>query len=400
MSQAPKRSRRTRLVHMGRVPTPTYGFVNPPVHRGSTVVYPNVAERDARRAHPFDQVLTYGAQGGPTHYYLEDAIAELEGGTRCQLLPTGLAAVTTALLAYLKSGDHCLVPDSVYGPCRRFCDTLGAQLGIETTYYAPEIEAPALRALMRANTRVVYAESPGSHTMEVQDVPMLARVAHEAGAGLLLDNTWGITFFQPFEHGVDCSIQAATKYIGGHSDILLGAITTATEDDWKRVRSAATTLGQYASPDDCWLALRGLRTLGVRLEAQMRSGLQIASWLRDRPEVADVLHPGLPGAPGHEIWKRDFTGACSLFTVELRQDISVQSMRDMIDALDLFQVGASWGGFESLVLPTTNGITRTASGGKARGPLFRLHIGLESVDELIADLDRALGHLAAGPARA
>lgn len=396
MTGNPGGGRRTRLVQMGRAPTPAYGFVNPPLHRGSTVIYPSVAEREARRSRPLDQALIYGAQGGPTHHQLENAIAEIEGGTRCQIVSTGLAAVTTALLAYLKAGDHCLVPDSVYGPCRRFCDTIGQDIGIETTYYRPDLDEAGLRALLRPNTKVVYAESPGSHTMEVQDVPMLARVAHQHGASLLLDNTWGVTFFMPFEHGVDCSIQAATKYIGGHSDILLGAIVTNSDSDWKRVRNTSLILGQYTSPDDCWLALRGLRTLGVRLEIQMKAGIRVAEWLRERPEVANVRHPALPGAPGHDLWKRDFSGACSLFMVELDRGISVRSMRAMIDALELFQIGASWGGYESLVLPTTGAITRAHGDTETDPPMFRLHIGLEDVDELIADLDRAFGKL--GPA--
>ncbi len=238
------------------------GFVNPPLMRGSTVLYPTISKRDEVRVKPFAQALTYGAQGNPTHHRLEDIVAEIEGGTRCQIVSTGLAAVTMALLAYLKAGDHCLMPDSVYGPARRFCDTVAKDYGVETTYYPPEADEATLTKLVKPNTTVVYAESPGSHSMEVQDVPMLARLAKKIGAKLLMDNTWGIHFFQPFAHGVDCSIQAATKYIAGHSDVLLGTITVNNDTEWERVRKTCMILGQYASPDDCWLALRGVRTLG------------------------------------------------------------------------------------------------------------------------------------------
>lgn len=383
----------TRLVRMGRTHADTQAFVNPPLERGSSVIFPTIAARDAVRQRPYEQVLTYGLKGGPTHFHLEDAIAEIEGGSRCQIVSTGLAAVTTALFAYLKGGQHCLMPDSVYGPTRSFLGSIGKDAGMQVTYYPPTIDEAGLRALVRDNTTVIYAESPGSHTMEVQDVPMLARVAHDIGARLLMDNTWGFSFFDPFRHGVDCSIQAGTKYAGGHSDLLLGAITTNSEADWQRVRDTAVTLGQYASPDDCWLALRGLRTLRVRMAEHMRAGLEVARWLEARPEVARVLHPALPGAPGHELWQRDFTGACSLFSVELEPGFAAADMVAMIDALQLFGIGASWGGFESLVLPTTGSVTRSAETGKFSGQIFRLHVGLEDIADLIADLESGLAVL-------
>jgi len=385
----------TRLAHLGRAGTHVHGFVNPALHRGSTVLQPNVAARREAGKHRLDQALVYGVMGGPNHHALEDVIAAIEGGTRCQIVSSGLAAVTTPLLAYLRAGDHCLMPDSVYGPARGFADTMLTNLDIAVTYYRPEIDAAGLAALMRPNTKVVYAESPGSHTFEVQDVPALAGVAHAHGAKLLMDNTWGIHFFQPFRHGVDVSIQALTKYVVGHSDVLLGSVTTNADVDWERVRGTALALGQYASPDDCWLALRGVRTMGVRLERQMRSGIEVARWFQARPEVAQVLHPALPDSPGHALWKRDFSGACSLFGVVFKPQYSAEATHAMVESLALFGIGASWGGYESLALPTTGFITRTAGSGEFAGPLCRFHIGLEEPADLIADLERGLAVLRA-----
>jgi cysteine-S-conjugate beta-lyase len=359
------------------------------------VLYPNVAARREAGKHRLDQALVYGVMGGPGHHALEDVIAAIEGGTRCQIVSSGLAAVTTPLLAYLRAGDHCLMPDSVYGPARAFADTMLAPLDIAVTYYRPEIDEAGIAALMRPNTRVVYAESPGSHTFEVQDVPALARAAHARGAKLLMDNTWGIHFFQPFRHGVDVSIQALTKYVVGHSDVLLGSVTTNADADWERVRGTALALGQYASPDDCWLALRGVRTMGVRLERQMRSGIEIARWFQARPEVAQVLHPALPDAPGHALWKRDFSGACSLFGIVFKPQYSAEATHAMVESLALFGIGASWGGYESLALPTTGFVTRTAGSGQFAGPLCRFHIGLEETADLIADLENGLAVLRA-----
>lgn len=384
---------RTRMSHAGRAGTRTHGFVNPPVVRGSTVLYASCADRKAAASKRYDQALTYGTQGGPNHHALEDVICEIEGGHRCQIVSTGLAAVTVPLLAFLKTGDHMLMPDSVYGPARAFADGMLARLGIETTYYDPLVDEAGLAALMRPNTTVVYTESPGSHSFEMQDIPAIARAAHAKGAKVLMDNTWGIHTFQPFRHGVDVSIQALTKYVVGHSDVLLGSITVNTAEDWQVLRAAALALGQYASPDDCWLALRGVRTMPVRLKAQADSALAIAAWLSRRPEVLRVLHPALPGAPGHEIWKRDFTGACSLFGLVLRPEFSTAASHAFVDSLTLFGIGASWGGYESLALPTTGFVTRTATSGNLGGPTVRLHIGLEDTDDLIADLEAGLAVL-------
>ena len=381
----------TRLSHAGRHGTKIRGFVNPPLLRGSTMLHTCVEDRIAGGKQRLDQAQTYGVHGNATHHMLEDVLAEIEGGTRCQVVSSGLAAVTTPLLCYLKAGDHCLMPDSVYGPARSFCDGMLAGLGVETTYYDPVLDADALAPMFRPNTKVLYLESPGSHSFEVQDVPGLAALAHAHGAKVLMDNTWGIHFFQPFQHGVDVSIQALTKYVVGHSDVLLGSITVATDTEWERVRGGSLALGQYASPDDCWLALRGVRTMGVRLQRQMQSGIEVAQWFAGRPEVHQVLHPALPGAPGHDLWKRDFTGACSLFGAVFRPDIAAEATHRMIDALTLFGIGASWGGFESLALPSM--LTRTAGSGQFAGPVVRFHIGLEEPADLIADLEQAFGEL-------
>ncbi len=382
----------TRVTHAGRPAVRSHGFVNPPLHRGSTVLVPFCETRRQNAKRRFEQVMTYGTAGGPTHFALEDVICEIEGGTRCTIVSTGLAAVAVPLLAYLKAGDHCLMPDSVYGPARSLAEGMMRGWGIETTFYDPAINAPGLEALWRPNTRVLYAESPGSHTFEMQDIPALSAVAHARGGKVLMDNTWGIHHFQPFRHGVDVSIQALTKYVGGHSDILLGSVTVASEEDHLAVRGAASAMGHYASPDDCWLALRGVRTMAVRLQHQEAAGLEVARWFASRPEVQQVRHPALPGAPGHEIWKRDFTGACSLFGVVFQPRYTEEQIFAFVDSLKLFGIGASWGGFESLALPTNASITRNATA-PLPGQTVRFHIGLEEVADLIADLEASLATL-------
>jgi cystathionine beta-lyase len=383
----------TRLVHAGRANTKTYGFVNPPLKRGSTVLYPDMATKLAMGKRALEPLELYGLCGTDTHFALEAAIAEIEGGHRCQVVGSGLAAITVPLLAYLQAGDHLLMPDSVYGPSRTFCKGALARFGVETSYYDPMIDEAGIAALFRPNTRVLFTESPGSHTFEVQDIPMLAGVAHEAGAKLFMDNTWGIASFQPFRHGVDVSIQALTKYAGGHSDLILGAVTVGSEEDWVWLRRGSLELGQYASPDDCWLALRGLRTLNIRLRAQYEAGLRVANWFAGRPEVARVLHPALPSCPGHEFYERDFTGGCGLFGVVFQPQFSAAAVVALIDSLKLFGIGASWGGYESLVLPTTGTITRSAGTGVFEGEMARFHVGLENTDDLIADMEQGLAAL-------
>ncbi|GBQ90760.1 cystathionine beta-lyase [Acetobacter nitrogenifigens DSM 23921 = NBRC 105050] len=372
-------------------------LVNPSVTRGSTVLFPDIATMQSVGRERYEHVAIYGAMGSTVQHQLERAVAAIEGGANTQVVSSGLAACTTALLVWTSAGGHCLIPDSCYGPTRRFADTMLRRFGVETEYYDPCAGEGALRALMRSNTQVVFAESPGSHTFEIQDVKMLARVAHDGGARLLLDNTWGFGVFSPFEHGVDVSIQALTKYAAGHSDAVLGAITVADDGLWRALRDAAIQLGQLAGPDECWLTLRGLRTMGVRLAHQSRTALQVARWLDARPEVFRVLHPALPDCPGHALWKRDFSGAGTVFGVSLTPAYTRAAMEAMVDSLALFGIGASWGGFESLVLPTTGGIVRSVSAPEQNdeGPSFRLNIGLEAAEDLIADLENGLGTLAA-----
>jgi len=376
----------TRLMHIGRDAAEQFGFVNPPIVRGSTVLFPDVASLmsgDAR--------YTYGRHGSPTIRLLEDAIAELEGGVCTRLAPSGLGAISAALLAFVEAGDHILVTDSVYRPTRRFCDRVLGRLGVETEYYDPVI-GDGIAALMRPNTRVVFTESPGSHSFEMQDIPAIAAVAHAHGAWVLTDNTWATPlYFKPFEHGVDVSIQAATKYIVGHSDAMLGAMT-ANDRAAERIKSVHTDLGLCPGPEDCWLGLRGLRTMAVRLERHGRSGLEIARWLADRPEVARVLHPALPGDPGHAIWQRDYTGTSGLFSVILHP-APREAVAAMLDSLKLFGLGFSWGGFESLVVPSDPAPYRTATKWDAEGPALRFHIGLEDVGDLKRDLAAGLERL-------
>jgi cystathionine beta-lyase len=382
----------TRMSHAGRPPVRSHGFVNPPLHRGSTVLAPSCAARRENAQRRFERVMTYGTQGGPTHWTLEDVVAEIEGGTHCTILGTGLAAVAVPLLAWLKTGERCLMPDSAYGPARNLAEGMLKGFGIETTFYDPCIDAAGLEALWTPNTRVLYLESPGSHTFEVQDVPALTAVARAHGAVSMIDNTWGIHSFQPFLHGCDVSIQALTKYVGGHSDILLGSVTVNSKAHHLVLRGASSAMGHYASPDDCWLALRGVRTMPVRLATQFAASMEVARWLATRPEIQQVRHPALPGAPGHDLWLRDFDGGCSLFGIVFQPRYTEAEIFAFVDGLKLFGIGASWGGFESLALPTNVGLVRRVTA-LPPGQAVRLHIGLESVGDLMADLAAALDRL-------
>ena len=383
----------TRMSHAGREGVRIHGFVNPGIHRGSTVLFPDCEARRDGAAKRYEQFMTYGTQGGPTHYALEDVIAEIEGGTRCTIVGTGLAAVAVPLLAYLKAGDHCLMPDSVYGPARNLANNMMKGWGIETEFYDPCVDEAGMAALIRDNTKVVYTESPGSHTFEIQDIPAIARAAHARGAKVMMDNTWGIHTFQPFQHGVDISIQALTKYVGGHSDILLGSVTVNSEEDHLIVRAAASMMGHYASPDDVWLALRGVRTMAVRLKTQEAASIEVAKWLEAQPQVGRVMHPALPSHPQHALFQRDFRGGCSLFGVVLAAKYNQEDMFRFINALKLYGIGASWGGYESLALPTTGFINRTAGTGDFGGQMLRIHIGLVDVPDLIADRAQGLREL-------
>ena len=385
---SPRTSAATQVIHAGRDPADQYGFVNPPVYRGSTVLFPTVAALQSG-----DARYTYGRHGTPTVRGLEEAIAQLEGGARTLLAPSGLAAISASLLAFVEAGDHILVTDSVYRPTRRFCDRVLARMGVETQYYDPLIGA-GIAGLLRENTRLVFTESPGSQTFEMQDIPAIAAAAHARGAWVLMDNTWASpVYFNPFAHGVDVSIQAATKYIVGHADAMLGAMT-GTERAAPHLDRIHTDLGLCPGPEDCYLALRGLRTMAVRLERHNRSALHIARWFQSRPEVARVLHPGLPDDPGHAIWERDFTGSSGLFALILNP-VSERAVNAMLDGLRLFGLGYSWGGFESLVVPFDPSPYRTATRWNAPGPALRFHIGLEDPADLIADLEQGFARLAA-----
>ncbi len=380
----------THLVVGGRDPAANQGFVNPPVHHVSTVLYPSAADYRARNAR-----YVYGRRGTPTSEALETALKELEGPACAgvALMPSGLAAITTALLSVAGAGDHILVTDSVYQPTRKFCDGLLARCGVTTTYYDPMIGAD-IAALIRPDTRAVFVEAPGSLSFEVQDVPAIAAAAHARGATVLMDNTWATPlYFRAFDKGVDLSIQAATKYIGGHSDLMLGTVS-ANAATWERLRATAWALGLCVGPDDIYLGIRGLRTLGVRLARHQQSGLRVARWLEQRPEVTRVLHPALAGCPGHSVWRRDFSGASGLFSFVLKP-VSETAVNAFLDELELFGMGASWGGFESLAIPFDCAGIRTATSWAPGGPAVRIHIGLEDVDDLIGDLERGFAALAA-----
>ena len=380
----------TRLVTAGRDRDAQKGFVNPAVFHGSTVLYPTAEDLHAHRAE-----YTYGRHGSPTTRALQDVMMALEG-PQCAgvgIAPSGLAAISTTLLAVTKAGDHVLVCDNVYRPSRNFCNGVLARYGVETTYFDPQIGA-GIEKLFKPNTRAVLVEAPGSQTFEMPDIPAIAEVAHARGALVIDDNTWATPLFhRSLELGVDISMQAATKYIGGHSDIMFGTIS-ANAKAWPMVAETIRLLGVCAGPDDVFLALRGTRTLAVRLAQHHRSGLEMARWLAARPEVARVLHPGLESDPGHAIWKRDFTGASGLFSIVLKP-VPPRAVDALLDAVTLFGMGFSWGGFESLVIPFDCDGYRTATKWSPGGPTLRLHIGLENVDDLKADLDRGFAALKA-----
>ena len=385
----------TRLVHAGRDPDRDGGIVNPPVSRASTVLYPTL-EAFARRGDGDARyrAVRYGAYGTANTLALADALAELEGGAGTVVTSTGLSAVTLALTALLGQGDHLLMTDSAYAPTRAFCDEVLTRYGVETTYYDPLVGA-GIGDLMRPETRVVFTESPGSLTFDVQDVPAIAEAAHRRGALLLLDNTWsGGWFFKPFDHGVDVSIQAVTKYIAGHSDVVIGGITAVSEGLFRRIKDTTMAFGDVAAPDTSYLALRGLRSMASRLRQHQEAGLEIAGWLRGRPEVKRVLYPALPGDPGHAIWKRDFTGACGLFGVVLHTG-DESAVARMVDHYRYFKIGASWGGFESLVIPAYPAQLRTAVPWTETGFVLRYHIGLEAPEDLMEDLEDGFDRLRA-----
>jgi cystathionine beta-lyase len=380
----PNMRKDTVLSHAGRSPERFDGAVNVPVIRASTILYPDV-ESHEDRSDRFAGVR-YGRSGTTTRFAFEETLAQLEGAARVCAVGSGLAAIVVALLAYARSGDHILVADNVYGPTRNFCSGRLRSMGVETEFYDPGIGG-GIERLLRTNTRLVYCESPGSLTFEMQDIPAIAAAAHARSIPVLADNTWATPyFFRPFEKGIDVSIHAATKYIVGHADVMMGTIGAGAEH-WRAIRQTAADYGYTASPDDCYLALRGLRTLGPRLKQQMANALEVARWLAQRPEVARVLYPALESDPGHALWKRDLTGAASLFGVELKA-YSDEAVKAAINSLHYFGHGSSWGGFESLVTYPKPQQLRTATPWRS-GPLLRLHVGLEDPADLMADLEGA-----------
>jgi cysteine-S-conjugate beta-lyase len=386
---SPPRRPHTRVVTGGRDPASYHGFVNPPVYHASTVLYPSAEDFVAHRA-PYQ----YGRRGTPTTEALELALQELEG-PQCagvSLLPSGLAAISAGLLSVMHAGDHLLVTDSAYGPTRSFCDQILTRLGVTTTYYDP-LAGASIAALMQPNTRAIYLESPGSLSFEMQDVAAIAEAAHAKGAIVLMDNTWATPlYFRPLEHGVDLSIQAGTKYIGGHSDVMLGTVS-ANSATVASLKNTVRFTGLCVGPDDVYLGLRGLRTLAVRLDRHFQSGLAVARWLEQRPEVLRLLHPAMESHPGHAMWKRDFTGACGLFSIVLKP-VPQKAVYAFLDALELFGIGASWGGFESLAIPFDCTPVRTATRWAPGGPAVRFHVGLEAVEDLLADLEQGFAALA------
>jgi cystathionine beta-lyase len=374
----------TQLVKAGHDSFDYHGFINPPVVRASTVLFPN-----AQAMETHSQKYTYATRGTPTTDALCQAVNELEGAAGTIIVPSGLAAVTLPFLAYLTPGDHALIVDSVYGNVRHFCDTMLKRFGVEVEYYHPSIGAQ-IESLLKPNTKLVHLEAPGSNTFEMQDVPAIAAAAHRRGAVVTMDNTWATPlFFRPLDFGVDISIQASTKYPAGHSDVLLGTVS-ANAEHWRRLRQANGALGICGAADDAYQVLRGLRTMGVRLERHQASALEVAHWLEARDDVARVLNPALPSFPGHDIWKRDFKGASGVFSFVLavsRQEDFKRKAQSFLDALSLFGLGYSWGGFASLALHV-NLDERHILQAPTEGPVLRLHIGLEDVADLKADLEK------------
>ena len=374
------------------------GFVNPPVYRASTIMFRDMADMESRekRLQAGEDTLWYGRKGTPISFAVAQALATLEGGHGSVIASSGLMACVTAIQAFVRTGDHILVSDSVYGPTRHFIDTVLSRCGVTASYYDPLIGG-GIAGQFRANTRLVYVESPGSHTFDVQDVPAISVAAHARDAVVVMDNTWATPlYFKPFEHGVDVSVQAATKYIVGHSDATMGVITS-TREHWHTVREHAFAMGVTVGGDDLYLAQRGLRTLPLRMERHWQSGVAVAEWLAGRAEIATVLHPALPGRPGHALWRRDFRGASGLFSVVFKP-CSQTAFRCFVDRLRLFGLGFSWGGFESLVMPFDLPATMSARGAPYAGPALRVHVGLEAVSDLIADLEagfRDFGRIAA-----
>lgn len=382
----------TMLVHSSSASAVEAGLLNPPVHRASTIVYDTVEDYIGRHARLYDGVI-YGLYGTETVFALASAIAKLERGHQTVITSSGTAAISLSLSAFLKAGDHLLVIDTAYRSTRRFCDEVLASYGIDVSYFPPDIGSD-IGALVQPNTRMAFLETPGSLTFELADIGAITAVTRARGIITALDNTWATPMlFRPIEHGVDISIAAATKYLSGHSDVMLGAMTAATEDIYKRLKDTAARWGNSASPDDCYLVHRGLRTLDVRLERHQRTALELIGWFAGQPEVRRLLYPALASDPGHDIWKRDFNGASGLFGVVL-DPLSAAERSAFFNGLQLFKMGASWGGFESLMVPAWPPPVRSCSTPE-EGELIRVHAGLESAADLIGDLEAAFARLRA-----
>jgi len=386
----------TVLVHAGRDPERNHGIVNPPVYHCSTVLFSSVEqllETRRDRASGAFEGFTYGREGTPTTRALEDAVTTLEGGYRAVTTSCGLGAISASLMAFLKAGDHLLIVDSVYGPARHFCEDVLRKFGVDVEFFDPLV-GEGIVSLFRETTRIVYMESPCSLTFEVMDVPAIARACRERGIVTIMDNTWASPLcFRPLSHGVNISIHAATKYISGHSDLMLG-LAVCDEEHFIPVKKTASTAGYCGGPDDIYMALRGLRTLRLRMNRHQESATVVARWLQGRPEIEQVMYPALPGDAGHALWKRDFTGASGLFGAALKPCSETQ-FAAMLDHMQLFKLGYSWGGFESLVVPTYPATLRSAKAYAGTGPAIRLHVGLEDPDDLIRDLERGFERLAA-----
>jgi len=376
----------TLLGHLGRDPSKYHGAINTPVFRASTIVFPDLETYSSRPADDY-KTPRYGIHGTPTTWALEEAVAKMEGGHSAVAVCSGLAAIAAALCAFTRTGSHLLVTDSAYGPTRAFCERQLKGFGVDVEYYDPSL-GEDLKKLIKSNTCAIFCESPGSLSFDMQDIPAIARVARAHHIPVLADTTWGTPyFFRSFERGVDVSIHAGTKYIVGHSDVMMGLIVT-NEKYWLPVRRTVADYGYCSSADDCYLALRGFRTIGVRMKQQMANAIRVAQWLEQRPEVKRVLYPALESDPGHAVWKRDFDGAASLFAFTMNATAKPQ-VATFVNALKLFGIGSSWGGYESLVTAPNIAPLRTATTWKTREPVIRLHIGLEDPDDLIADIEQA-----------
>lgn len=382
----------TVLVQGGRDPEENFGILTPPVYYASTIAFPTVAEYEARSSRLYDGYW-YALYGTPTSAAFERSMAELEGGLRAIALPSGMAAIHLVNTTFLGAGDHVLVTDAIYRSTREMCDQVLPRLGIDVTYYDPAV-GPGIEALFTPRTRLVWTESPSSITFEIQDIPAITKSAHEHGILVATDNSWASPlFFKPFSHGVDISVHAVSKYIGGHSDLVMGVVTTGTEEQYRALKRVARLTGQGASPHDCFLAHRGLRTLAVRLRHQERASVEVARWLEGRAEIHRVLHPALPSHPGHELWKRDFLGANGLFSVILNE-YDDRAVAAFIEGMKCFRLAPGWGGTESLIAPCGRGIKRSVVPWTEKKPIIRLHIGLEEVSDLLEDLEHGLARLA------